>query len=260
MAVQEVNGIIPKEVVDAVRHDEDVVEALQEENKANNKKQAKDDKEFNKLRQGMIAKALGVSRKELETYYADYQAENDGDTRQNDNRADKLKRARGIFKVQRGANNNDKKDTIKGVVTSLGALLIGSTILSSFITLPVQIAACTVGIGYSLYRYNKRKGGNRFDEHDKQEHYEELLNSFMDDAKKLDDAIMEDREAIEKAKSVMSKREYKRFRNDYLKSKIEELNIETPFIKDNEVNSSLSKMPDSINTMLNKNSAAEVVA
>lgn len=218
------------------------------------------DKKFTKLREKMVADALGVSINEMKTFINDYQSSLNGNSHMNDSREDRLRRARGIYTVQRGANNNDKKDTIRGAVSSIGSLVIGTTMLADFITLPVKAAICLIGVGYNIYRYNKRKQGNRFDEYAKQEDYEKQLSIFFEDAKRLDDAILRDRETLENLKNTMSRREYKAFRQEYLKNKVAELQIESPFVRDKLVQSGLQQMPNSINKVLNVNKSAEVIA
>ncbi len=261
MAIQKVNGIIPKEIVDAVANNgvEEIIGLSIKQDVSQPQKLSRADKKFNALRQKMIAEAFCISKEELATFYADYEAGLNGDTRKNDNRIDKLRRQRGIFRVQRGSNINDKNDTIRNAVTNITTLFLGVIIPNEFITLPIRFAACSIGIGYSVYRYNKRKHGNRCDEFAKQESYEKSLNAFIEDAKRLDQAMYEDREYISDAKKALSRREYNEFRKEYLKEKIEELNIESPFLTDKKIKQKLKDMPSNVNAGFNKSLFAEVV-
>lgn len=281
--VKQVKAVIPKEVIDANIKGEDVSEAvvnsvveasLEEktvdeqvsdksmeavgvaEGFLSSRANALDDKHQKKLKKEqslrikMIATAMGVSSKDLLAYCSDYVQFQQGATRLTDDRMTRLKRNRGIYKVQHGANKNDFKDTTFHVIKSISIMSVPSLLKMagiSFVLPPwVTIGATVTSLAYSVYRYNKRKMGNLADENAKQEGYEVDLNSFVEDMTKLNQVMDRDKAFLEQKKRELSRREYKKFREEYLHKVVSELGIESPFQTNPEVQKTLQEFPESM--------------
>lgn len=241
MAIKKVEAIIPTEVVQAIKQEKEPIDAVVEvaEKTEMSKKEKKAEAKFQKLRLNLILDGLGVDKKTYQEFIQDFEMAEKGDSRLHDSRIKQLKDKRNIFKVQKGANNNDFKDTLKDSLiggSSLAMLLLGVNVA---IPTPITVLAGVTGIAYNVYRYKKRSKGNRSDEYDKQNSYQKELYKFIKDSKKLEKAIDEDRQILEEHKNSLTKKEFKIFKENYIKEKVAMLKIESPFVSDKEIQDSL---------------------
>jgi hypothetical protein len=222
----------------------------------------RENNKFDRLRTNMICESFGLSFKDLESYRKDYEYAISDDSHLNDDRMSKLGRLKAIWQGQKGANKNDAKGTAYDLIGGASGLAMGALIASfpkiaeliAQFTLPAPISTSikVIGLVYGYYKYKKRMKGNLSDQYGKEDDYTEELIKFIKDSERLSEVIVNDREALESAKSSMSKNDFKAYQKEYLKTKLAELGIESPLLLDPEVsqefdNSNVSSINDKLN-------------
>ena len=221
---RKVTGIIPGEIVKGVATGE--IEPLTE----------KELKQFEKIREKLILETFGLTKKEYKIFMEDFNKMQVGQNTTSRNETDILRDKRNVALGQIGSNKKAKKEVVKQgikVVGVTGAFLfsgaaekisaITASISSLFPYLGIIFAAVGFLIAYKMYK--KASKGNISDAEEKLRDYEDFLKGFVENIKKLVNSLENDKEMIMNKKRELSTKDFNKFLNSYIKTKVKELGL-----------------------------------
>lgn len=253
--IRKVTGIIPVELLRAARSGEfDMDKFLSEQEKTQakeekqrlakeakeqkkaerleNKIAKKDEKTYQRVRENLIKEVFNVNTKTLEELKQDDLEFRLGE-KDVKSQIEAVINEKNVWKGQEGANKRAKKDLIMGLAAAIGmgAIKVFAPILSAGIDAFTALSYVIMGKailsgGYSFAKWSKAKVGNKADAYGKHRDYINMLEPFLNDVSKLNDAIEEDRELLIRKSKEMSKSEFKDWSKNYINAKAEELGIE----------------------------------
>lgn len=221
---RKVTGIIPGEMVTGLATGE--IAPLTE----------KELKQFEKIREKLILETFGLSKKEYKIFIEDFNKIQAGQNTTSRNETDILRDKRNVALGQIGSNKKAKKEVIKqglkvagvtgaflfsGVAEKIAALT--ASISAIFPYLGIVIAAAGFLVAYKMYK--KASKGNISDAEEKLRDYEDFLKGFVENIKKFVDALESDKEQIMIKKRELSTKEFNKYLNTYMKTKVKELGL-----------------------------------
>lgn len=200
------------------------------------RKEKRENKIFDKIRNDMIANAFGVSPKELEKYKFDYA--NKQEIANPETVGEVLRDSRDVYQGQAGANARSTRD-IKRSALMTGVTVGGLAIpflstkfaflgtfaagVSALISAPLVAGGLAIGgLILGVKKYKKAKVGNTADAAEKYRSYMEKLDNFMQESNNFLSLVDKDNSLILEQKKKLSKKEFKKWCDEYSKQKYEE--------------------------------------
>lgn len=188
------------------------------------KKEKRENKIFQKVRNQMVCNALGVTPKEMEKFKKDLANKQDVRTTEATS-GDLLKDSRDVYTGQEGANYRAKRDLVitglAGTIT-IARLLIPS--FKAFMDLSVVVgsmAVCTVL--WATRKFRKARKTNTADASEKYRNYMEKLEGFMNESDDFLQLVEKDNKLIMEQRKNLSKKEFKKWCEEYSKQKYNDL-------------------------------------
>lgn len=187
--------------------------AMEREGRKAERKAAKDEKQYQKLREQIIAKTCDMTEKELLEYKEDMDAIESMSAAEKfiqlKNNADQAARVRKANKRNLRLAGASIALTVAGFATSALA--------------PFAAPLSVVSGYYSIKTLKKSQKGNKSDEllkrQDQKEGFDELFDMYED----LSTMVEKDKDMLMEKKKTLSKKEFKEFMTNYIATKKEEL-------------------------------------
>ena len=186
------------------------------------KKEKRAENRFNKIRNRLVAETLGRTLEQLDEYRADYERVSTGDVPSMDD-GDILEDRRRVALGQANANKKQKRQALEALFKTAASAGF-AYILTAVVLFPPAVSAA---VGFAVpaaasfvitsIKNKKASRGSTADQREKDRNYMETLNNYMKRVEMLDEKINENRELIEANKKSMSKKEFEKWYEGYVK-------------------------------------------
>lgn len=213
------------------------------EEKAQARQAAKDEKIFNNIRKDLVQKAFHLSEKEIkniEAQLAIFEADVSRDLSDKDKLNDSINVANGARGTEKASRRNFKwllfggASTLAGLglnyaigksvndvlITAVSGLIKG-VLGTSVIGLAVVGVELIVKAIYNWHYKRKADKGNRSDTKEKERNAIIKIKEMLDKLTKFTEEIKKDQQMLVEKKKSMNKKEFDKYLDEYLKSKID---------------------------------------
>lgn len=192
------------------------------------KKEKRENKIFEKVRNQMVCNALGVTPKEMEKFKKDLANKQDVRTTEATS-GDLLRDSMNVYQGQAGANARADKEIKKTAVMAgitIGGLALPSVAagVTALLSAPLAVGALAIGgLLIGIKKYKKAKVGSVADASEKYRNYMEKLESFMNESDDFLQLVEKDNKLIMEQRKNLSKKEFKKWCEEYSKQKYNDL-------------------------------------